>query len=55
MSTSVQYLRQKGPKVILEAWAPQYQKHDYAPEFRPPSLSPDCLYGSDWVLSNTYT
>ena len=29
---SPQYLRQKGPKIILEAWAPpQYQKHDYTP------------------------
>ena len=25
------YLRQKGPRMILEAWAPQYQKHDYTP------------------------
>ena len=23
------YLRQKGPKMILEAWAPQCQIHDY--------------------------
>ena len=28
-----QYLRQKGPKMILEPWAPQYQKHDYTPVF----------------------
>ena len=26
-----QYLRQKGPRIILDAWAPQYQKHDYTP------------------------
>ena len=27
-----QYWRQKGPKMILEAWAPQYQRHDYTPD-----------------------
>ena len=27
-----QYLRQKGPKMILEAWVPQCQKHDYTPD-----------------------
>ena len=27
-----QYLRQEGPRKILEAWAPQYQKQDYAPD-----------------------
>ena len=30
-----QYLRQKGTNMILEAWVPQYQKHDYAPEMLP--------------------